>query len=212
MAVSAPPRRPLPSRTSPSPVSGRCASRSTAGPCRSGRAAASAGSSSTCCSTGAAVPREELTGVFWPGWSPSHARNNLNVSVWGLRTRLREPLGGDRVGGGAYRLDPALAIRVDAEELERSSPRRGSAGARGTSRAPRPTPVRGGALRPGDLFEDDRYEAWIDPFRRGLAETDLAAVTNLAEFERRLGDSARPWASAAGASPWSPSVRISTGC
>ena len=68
------------------------------------------------------VPREELTEVFWPGSSPSHARNNLNVSVWGLRNRLREPLGGRSVcvfEDGAYRLDPSLAIRVDAEELER---------------------------------------------------------------------------------------------
>ena len=83
------------------------------------------------------VPREELTEVFWPGSSPSHARNNLNVSVWGLRNRLREPLGGRSVC----------------------------------------------------VFEDDRYEAWIDPFRRDLAETHLAALTDLAECERiRRGD------------------------
>ena len=75
---------------------------------------------------------------------------------------------------GAYRLDPSLAIRVDAEELERLV---GAARVRrraGTSRAPRSTSGRV-ALYEGDLFEDDRYEAWIDPFRRDLAETHLAA-------------------------------------
>ena len=39
----------------------------------------------------------------------------------------------------------------------------------------------GVALYEGDLFEDDRYEAWIDPFRRDLADTHLATITDLAE-------------------------------
>jgi DNA-binding SARP family transcriptional activator len=137
------------------------------------------------------VAREELTEVFWPGSSPSQARNNLNVSIWGLRNRLREPLGGRSVcvfGDGAYRLDPSLVIRVDAEELERLA-----AAARVRRRA---GDVEGAAadlraavaLYAGDLFEDDRYEAWIDPFRRNLADTHLSTITDLAECERRLGD------------------------
>ena len=137
------------------------------------------------------VPREELTEVFWPGSSPSHARNTLNVSVWGLRNRLREALGGRPVcvfEDGAYRLDPSLAIRVDAEELERhvaaARVRRRAGDIEGAAAHLRS----GVALYAGDLFEDDRYEAWIDPFRRDLAETHLAAVTDLAECERRLGD------------------------
>ena len=118
------------------------------------------------------VPREELTEVFWPGSSPSDARNNLNVSVWGLRNRLREPLGGRSVcvfEDGAYRLDPSLAIRVDAEEMERLAAaarvRRRAGDIEGAAAHLRS----GVALYEGDLFEDDRYEAWIDPFRRGLA-------------------------------------------
>jgi DNA-binding SARP family transcriptional activator len=137
------------------------------------------------------VPREELTEVFWPGSSPSDARNNLNVSVWGLRNRLREPLGGRSVcvfEDGAYRLDPSLAIRVDAEEMERLAAaarvRRRAGDIEGAAAHLRS----GVALYEGDLFEDDRYEAWIDPFRRDLAETHLAALTDLAECERRLGD------------------------
>ena len=137
------------------------------------------------------VPREELTEVFWPGSCPSHARNNLNVSVWGLRNRLREPLGGRSVcvyEDGAYRLDPSFAIRVDAEELERLAAvarlRRRAGDIEGAA-----VHLRAGvALYHGDLFEDDRYEAWIDPFRRDLAETHLATLTDLAECERRLGD------------------------
>ncbi len=137
------------------------------------------------------VAREELTEVFWPGSSPSQARNNLNVSIWGLRNRLREPLGGRSVcvfEDGAYRLDPSLAIRVDAEELERLAAaarvRRRAADIEGAAAHLRAAI----ALYAGDLFEDDRYEAWIEPFRRDLADTHLAAVTDLAECERRLGD------------------------
>ena len=138
-----------------------------------------------------AVAREELTEVFWPGSSPSHGRNNLNVSIWGLRNRLREPLGGRSVcvfDGGAYRLDPSLVVRVDVDELERLA-----AAARVHRRA---GDMEGAAadlraavaLYAGDLFEEDRYEAWIDPFRRDLADTHLATITDLAECERRLGD------------------------
>ena len=123
------------------------------------------------------VAREELTEVFWPGSSPSHGRNNLNVSIWGLRNRLREPLGGRSVcvfDGGAYRLDPSLVVHVDVEELERLA-----AAARVRRRA---GDIEGAAadlraavaLYAGDLFEEDRYEAWIDPFRRDLADTHLA--------------------------------------
>jgi DNA-binding SARP family transcriptional activator len=137
------------------------------------------------------VAREELTEVFWPGSSPSQARNNLNVSIWGLRNRLREPLGGRSVcvfDDGAYRLDPSLVIRVDVEELERlvaaARARRRAGDIEGAAADLRAAV----ALYAGDLFEDDRYEAWIDPFRRELADTHLATVTDLAECERRLGD------------------------
>jgi DNA-binding SARP family transcriptional activator len=138
-----------------------------------------------------AVAREELTEVFWPGSSPSHARNNLNVSVWGLRNRLREPLRGGSVAvfqDGAYRLDPALAIRVDAEELERLAVRGRARGRTGDLEGAAADLRAAAALYVGDLFEDDRYEAWIDPFRREVADTHLAALADLAECERRLGD------------------------
>ena len=89
---------------------------------------------------------------------------------------------------GAYRLDPWLAIRLDAEELERLAAaarvRRRSGDIEGAAAHLRSAV----ALYEGDLFEDDRYEAWIDPFRRDLAETHLAAVTGLAECELRMGD------------------------
>ncbi len=137
------------------------------------------------------VAREELTEVFWPGSSPSHGRNNLNVSIWGLRNRLREPLGGRSVcvfDGGAYRLDPSLVVHVDAEELERLAAaarvRRRAGDMEGAAADLRAAV----ALYAGDLFEEDRYEAWIDPFRRDLADTHLATITDLAECERRLGD------------------------
>jgi hypothetical protein len=156
------------------------------------------------------VAREELTEVFWPGSSPPLARNNLNVSIWGLRNRLREPLGGRSVcvfGDGAYRLDPALMIHVDAEELERlaaaAQVRRRAGDVEGAAADLRAAV----ALYAGDLFEADRYEAWIDPFRRNLADIHIATITDLAECERRLGDIGTPSASAVGVSPWSPSAR-----
>lgn len=138
-----------------------------------------------------AVARDELAEVFWPGSSAAAARNCLNTSLSILRSGLRDVLGDLPVvvhREGAYRIDGALDLTVDAEEFEELA----AEGARlrrecdleGAARAYRTA----AALYAGDLFEDDPYEDWMTVQRRYLRETHLTILGELADCEAALGD------------------------
>jgi len=67
------------------------------------------------------TPREVLMDIFWPDADPETARNNLNVSIHGLRRYLRSV--GDIslivYQDGAYGLKQDLQVWLDVEEFER---------------------------------------------------------------------------------------------
>jgi DNA-binding SARP family transcriptional activator len=137
------------------------------------------------------VARDELAEVFWPGSSAGAARNCLNTSLSILRSSLRDVLGDLPVvvyRDGAYCIDPALDLTVDAEELEslvaEGARRRRAGDVEGAARALREAV----ALYRGDLFEDDPYEEWMSAQRRFLRETYLTALSDLAGCEAALGD------------------------
>jgi hypothetical protein len=88
------------------------------------------------------VARDELADVFWPGSGASAARNCLNTALSILRGSLREVLGELPVvvhRDGAYALDAALDLTVDAEAFEALAPRGRACAARATPRE-RPAP------------------------------------------------------------------------
>ena len=63
--------------------------------------------------------RERLTGVFWPDASPQSARNNLNVTIHGLRRTLRRATDQPIVvfTHGRYRIHPDVQLWLDTDEL-----------------------------------------------------------------------------------------------
>ncbi len=137
------------------------------------------------------VARDELADVFWPGSSPSAARNCINTSLSILRSGLRDVLGDLPVvvhREGAYTLEPGLDLTVDAEEFEAAAAqgdrRRHAGDVEGAAREYR----RAAGLYRGDLFEDDPYEDWMAVRRRYLRETHLTALGDLADCEAALGD------------------------
>jgi DNA-binding SARP family transcriptional activator len=137
------------------------------------------------------VARDELADIFWPGSSPSAARNCINTSLSILRSGLRDVLGDVPVvvhREGAYTLDPVLDLTVDAEEFEAAAAQgdrlRRDADVEGAAREYR----RAAALYAGDLFEDDPYEDWMAVRRGYLRETHLTVLGDLADCEAALGD------------------------
>jgi DNA-binding SARP family transcriptional activator len=136
------------------------------------------------------VPREVLMDVFWPDSDPDAARNNLNVTIYGLRQALRRQEAGTShilFQDGCYLLDPELNIIVDYEEflahvrtaewLER---REDTEQAVQHYRAAE-------ALHQGELLAEDRYEDWIIFNRHRLQDTYIGVLDWLSEYylERR---------------------------
>jgi DNA-binding SARP family transcriptional activator len=137
------------------------------------------------------VARDELAEVFRPGSSAGAARNCLNTSLSILRSSLRDVLGDLPVvvyRDGAYCIDPALDLTVDAEELEslvaEGARRRRAGDVEGAARALREAV----ALYRGDLFEDDPYEEWLQQRRRELREAHLGLLEQLGRSYLVRGD------------------------
>src|SRR5688572_25389719 len=131
---------------------------------------------------GAPVPRDVLLETFWPASSPPAARNSLNVAVTLLRRALR-PAFGDRpvvvFGAEAYRIHPAIAVRVDRDRFDRLV-RDAAAARRGGDHAEAVRLLRAAvALHRGPLFAEEPYEEWIVAMRRSVEAARLSALTDL---------------------------------
>jgi DNA-binding SARP family transcriptional activator len=137
------------------------------------------------------VPRDVLLEAFWPGSSPSAARNSLNVAITLLRRAFRPVYAGCPVvtfQDEAYALDPALDVRVDAEEFERLA-REGNALRRAGDLAEAAALYRrADALYGGPLFEDEPYEEWIVTARREVEGMHLDVLGHLGDCLAALGD------------------------
>jgi DNA-binding SARP family transcriptional activator len=140
---------------------------------------------------GGPVPRDVLLETFWPGSSPAAARNSLNVAVTLLRRALR-PAFGDRpvivFGDEAYRIHPAVEVRMDRVRFERLV-REASAARRAGDHAEAVRLLRAAAdLHRGTLFADEPYEEWIVDMRRGVEAARLSALTDLGDSLAAIGD------------------------
>ena len=133
---------------------------------------------------GRPIRREALMELEWPEHTHSSARNNLNVTLYGLRNIL-EPAGKDvRVilhKEGCYLINPALTFWIDRNEFLKMT--RDAQRARQIGNVQQAVDAACAAVQlyRGPLFEDDTAGEWYLPERRQLKELYLETLEYLAE-------------------------------
>jgi DNA-binding SARP family transcriptional activator len=131
------------------------------------------------------MPKEVLMELFWPGTHPDAARNNLNVSIYGLRQALRSispNYSHILFQEECYLLNPNMELWIDVEEFinrinyGRQKEYRGEiALAMQEYRAAE-------ALYQGEFLAEDRYEDWLIPQRQSLQDDYLELLDNLSHY------------------------------
>jgi DNA-binding SARP family transcriptional activator len=140
---------------------------------------------------GRPVRREVLMEAFWPGSSPKSARNNLNVTVYQLRQRLRAHYP-DRThivySTGSYHIDPELCCRVDVDDYNRSVAR----GHQAIGCGDRATAIRSfheaRKLYAGPLLEGDTSGDWYLETQRRFHIEHCAVLERLCVLLLEHGD------------------------
>ncbi len=138
----------------------------------------------------APVHRDVLMELLWPGYPRSSARNNLNVSMYGLRRAL--DLDGDRDyvvhREGRYVLNPDLAWSVDFARFTQAVQESQVADASGRPAAALVHAQLAIQEYRGDLFEDDSSADWCDNERATLADMFAQTLELQAELFLDRGD------------------------
>jgi DNA-binding SARP family transcriptional activator len=130
------------------------------------------------------VPKEVLMELFWPGAHPDAARNNLNVSIYGLRQALRS-INPDYshilFQEESYLLNPVMELWVDFEEFTK----RIQIGRQKEISGDLPSAVQeyqaAEALYQGEFLAEDRYEDWLIPQRLNLQAEYLKLLDGLSQ-------------------------------
>jgi DNA-binding SARP family transcriptional activator len=137
--------------------------------------------------------REMLSEALWPDARPDRGRNNLNVTVHGLRRGLRTATDDAVVvhSGTGYRLHPSVRLWLDVDEFDDAvhagrRHERAGAGERAIAEYERAT-----VLYRGDLLVDEPYEEWPVPARDRLRLVWLDTVDRLSELHLEAGRYAR---------------------
>jgi DNA-binding SARP family transcriptional activator len=131
------------------------------------------------------IPKEVLMELFWPEAHPDAARNNLNVSIYGLRQALRK-IHPDYVHvlfrDECYLLNPDMHTWVDADEFVEHYETGQSLEQRGEL-IPALREYRAAeSLYQGEFFEEDRYEDWLVPRRQRLQDDYLMLLDRLSRI------------------------------
>jgi DNA-binding SARP family transcriptional activator len=130
-----------------------------------------------------AIARDELAVALWPDQAP----RSQDAALRTLLSRLRSALGGDTVvGRDEVALELPAPAWIDLEAATDQLPRALQALERGDARAAWalaqvPLNIAGRGLLPGN------QAAWLEPHRRELAETRLAALEVIGRAGLRLG-------------------------
>ncbi len=138
-----------------------------------------------------AVAKDVLMREFWPDADADSARNNLNVSIYGLRKALARLQPGCLhvlLEDGRYRLNPALELWVDVDRFveavqlgrEHEMAERAEAAISAYRQAEQ--------IYRGDLFVEDRTEDWIAPERTRLREMALDTLRRMSRLGESRGD------------------------
>ncbi|MBU2664948.1 hypothetical protein KOI35_15705 [Actinoplanes bogorensis] len=124
-----------------------------------------------------AVPRDVLTEAFWPGATPSAARNNLHVALSGLRQALRaaSPVAGVERTFDSYRIADTVRVWTDIEQFEHHRAAAEQAERRHEhARAMQEREV-ACQLYEADFLADELYLDWAGPIREAL-RLDMIAL------------------------------------
>jgi DNA-binding SARP family transcriptional activator len=130
-----------------------------------------------------AIARDELADALWP----DHAPRSQDAALRTLLSRLRSALGGDTVvGRDEVALELPEPVWIDVEAATAQLPQALAALERGDARAAWalaqvPLNIAARGLLPGT------QAAWLEPHRRELAETRLAALEVIGRAGLRLG-------------------------
>jgi DNA-binding SARP family transcriptional activator len=131
------------------------------------------------------IPREVLMELFWPEAHPDAARNNLNVSIYGLRQALRKirpDYAHVLFRDESYLLNPDLHIWVDADQFVEHYKTGQSLEQRGELILALREYGAAESLYQGEFFEEDRYEDWPVPQRQLLQDDYLILLDRLSSI------------------------------
>jgi len=134
--------------------------------------------------------REQITEILWPDDDPDAAEGNFKVALNALNRAL-EPDRPTRAPSfvvarreSAYGLNPAAAVRVDADEFQRLV----TAGDQAAGEEAISCYRQALALYTGDYLEDCLYQHWCSEERERLLTLYLSAAHRLAEALAARGD------------------------
>ena len=126
-----------------------------------------------------AIPRSDLTALFWPDASDAQAKNNLRVVLADVRKHLGDVLDADR---RAVRLRPGAAQEGDLAAFEAWARHRAPEGERPEG------PDGVAPILPGLTLPDaPEFDGWVDALRERTARTAADAWTAIADADLREG-------------------------
>jgi DNA-binding SARP family transcriptional activator len=130
------------------------------------------------------TPKEVLMDLCWPDTDPDAARNNLNVTIYGLRQMLRA--GNSSFSyilfqDDCYFFNPALRMWIDVDLFMEYSEKARPLAGNGVSDVSVQDCLAAETLYQGELFEEDRYENWIMPQRHFLQILYLGLLQRLSD-------------------------------
>jgi DNA-binding SARP family transcriptional activator len=139
---------------------------------------------------GGPVHRDALMELMWPEYPPRSARNNLNVSIYGLRRALDLGDGRDCVvhRDGYYALNRDLRWSVDYARFAQAAERSQLAMASGQPNAALLEAQRAVDEYRGHLFDGDPNADWCATERAALAETFAQTLELLAGLHLDRGE------------------------
>jgi len=131
------------------------------------------------------VVKELLMETFWPNSSPEAARNNLNVTIFGLRKALsKENSSFSHVlfQNGCYFLNPELNIWIDSEVFDQHLNNAQLAWQSGNyEQAIEEYRIAQPLYQAGFLVED-RYEDWLFPLQQHFRERYIKLLEQLGNY------------------------------
>lgn len=136
-----------------------------------------------------AVPMDALIDRFWPDASPEAGRRNLHQTVYTIRKALPSHYRQLIVfAHDAYRIDPALAVRTDAEAFEEQLGAAHRAANDGDAHAACAWYGAGLSLAHGEYLEELPYEDWVVEERERLGLVLSTAMHRYADLLEAAGD------------------------
>jgi DNA-binding SARP family transcriptional activator len=137
--------------------------------------------------------REMIAEALWPGADPDRSRNNLNVTIHGLRRGLRTASDEPVIvhSGAGYRLHPSVRLWLDVDDFDdavRGGRRHDRAGSGDRAIAEY---ERAAGLYRSDFLADEPYEEWSAPTRDRLRFVWLDTVDRLSQLHFAAGRYAR---------------------